>query len=49
MEGKRGRDFRNNYKGHTDKTKGVRESGEGGGGDGWGWGEWWGGNTYNCT
>ena len=37
-EGKGGRDFRNKYKGHMDKTKGRGvESGEGG----WdGWGEW---------
>ena len=35
MGRKRGRDFRNNYKGHMDKTKGGVESGEGGG-DGWG-------------
>ena len=32
-----GRIFRNNYKGHMDKTKGGVESGEGGG-DGWGGG-----------
>ena len=35
MGGSGGRVFRNNYKGHMDKTKGV-EAGEGGGG---GWGE----------
>ena len=41
MEGKEGRVFRNNYKGHMDKTKGGwnqrREVGVGGvGGDRWG-------------
>ena len=41
MGGKGGRDYRNNYKGHMDKTKGGLESGEGGG-DAWDQGEWWG-------
>ena len=40
--GKGGRVFRNIYKGHMYKTKGVG-SGVGSGG-GWGWGEWWGEN-----
>ena len=40
MGGKGGRVFRNNYKGHMDKTKvGGVESGERGG---VGWEEWWG-------
>ena len=44
----RGRDFRNNYKGHMDKTKGGVESGEGGRDV---WGEWerWGRKSDNCT
>ena len=33
-----GRVFRNNYKGHTDKTKGVRVEAREGGGFGWGGG-----------
>ena len=37
MGGKGGRVFRNNYKGHMDKTKVGVETGEGGG-DGWGGG-----------
>ena len=36
---KGGRVFRNNYKGHTDETKGRVEAREGGR-DGWVWGEW---------
>ena len=36
MGGRRGRAFRNMYKGHTDKTNGVES--EEGGGDGWGGG-----------
>ena len=43
-----GRVFRNTYKGHMNKTKGGVESEEVGG-DGWGQGEWWEGNTDNCT
>ena len=39
MWGKGRRDFRNNYKGHMDKTKVGVELGEGGG-DGWGGGKW---------
>ena len=39
MEGKRGRDFRKNYKGHMDKTKGVKMRGVGG--DDWAGEEWW--------
>ena len=35
MWGNKRKDFRNNYKGHMDKTKGGMESGEGDG-DGWG-------------
>ena len=46
MGGKRGRVFRNNYKGPMEKTKGV-ESGEGGG-DGWGGGVV-GVEADNCT
>ena len=39
MAGKGERVFRNNYKGHMDKTKGGRIKG---GKWGWlGWGEWW--------
>ena len=42
--GKGGRVFRNNYKGHMDKTKG-----EDGGGEGrWVWLEW-GENADNCN
>ena len=48
MRGKRGRVFRNNYKGHRDKTKGWVESGEGGG-DGWGQGAAVGKKADNCT
>ena len=44
MEEKGERVFRNNYKGHMDKTKRVVESEEGGG-DGWGGGK----NADNCT
>ena len=40
--------FRNNYKGHMDKTKGGVGSGEGGG-NGCGEGELWGENADNCT
>ena len=47
MGGKEGRVFKNNYKGHMDKTKRVVDSEEGGG-DGWGWGGW-GKNADNCT
>ena len=39
MGGKGGRVFRNTYKGHMDKTKGVRES-RVGSGDCWGGGKW---------
>ena len=39
--------FRNNYKGHMDKTKGV-EAREGGG-DGWGGGGVVGVNADNCN
>ena len=46
--GKEGRVFRNNCKGHMDKTKGGgMESREGG--NGWGGGEWWGLNADNCN
>ena len=48
MWGKEGRVFRNNYKGHMDKTKDGVESVEGGG-DGWGGGECWGEKADNCT
>ena len=40
--------FRNNYKGHMDKVKGVGVGSGVGGGDGWG-GRSWGGNKDNCT
>ena len=42
-----GRVFRNNYKGHMDKTNGggIRV----GDVDGWGGVEWWGENRDNCT
>ena len=44
-----GRVYRNNYKGHMDKTKGQGvETGEGGG-DGWGGGEGLGEKAENCT
>ena len=36
--GKQGRVFRNNYKGHMEKTKEVRVEAREGGGDGWGGG-----------
>ena len=39
--------FRNDYKGHMDKTKG--EGGSEGGGLGWGGGEGWGDNTDNSN
>ena len=42
--GKGGRVFRNNYKGHIDKTKEVWN-----GGDGWGWGKWWGEKADNLS
>ena len=48
MKGEWGRNFKNNNKGHMDKTKEGVEAGEGGGG-GWGGGECWGVNTDNCT
>ena len=44
---KRGRVFRNKYKGHMDKTKAGVESGKDGG-DGWGGGEWWREEADNC-
>ena len=40
--------FRNNYKGHMDKTKEGVEAREGGG-FGWGWGDWWRENAENCN
>ena len=46
--GKEGRVFRNNYKGHMDKTKVGVELGEGSG-NGWGGGEWWRVNADNWT
>ena len=48
MGGKRGRVFRNNYRGHVDKTKGGEESKEGGE-EGWDGGEGWGENADNCN
>ena len=45
-EGRKG--FRNNYKGHMDKTQEGVEAGAGGG-DGWCGGEWWRVNADNCT
>ena len=38
------RDYRNYYKGHMDKIKGV-----GGGETGWGGVEGWGEKAYNCN
>ena len=43
-----GRDLKNNYKGHMDKTKVGVEVREGGG-FGWGGGHWWGINADNCN
>ena len=43
-----GRVFKNNYKGHMDKTKGGMEAREGDG-FGWGRGELWGVNADNCN
>ena len=42
-----GRVFRNNYKGHVDKTKGG--VGSKGGRFGWGRGELWGVTVENCN
>ena len=44
----RGRVFRNNYKGHMDKTEGDWKQGREGGVTGVG-GDWWGVNADNCT
>ena len=45
-QGKGGRVFRNNYKGHMDpKGVGLKV----GGGDGWDGVQWWGENGNNCT
>ena len=46
--GKGGRVFRNNYKGHMDKTKGLWKQGRKVGMAGVE-GEWWGINADNCT
>ena len=49
MGGKGKKVFRNKYKGHMDKVKGVGvEAGEGGW-DGWGGGDWCRVNADNCT
>ena len=49
MGGKGKKVFRNKYKGHMDKVKGVGvEAGEGGRDD-WGWGKLWGVNADNCN
>ena len=48
MRGGKGRVFRNNYKGHKDKTKGGVETGEGGR-DGWGVGGVVAENADNCN
>ena len=48
MGGKEGRVFRNNCKGHMDKTKVVWKQGREVGMAGVG-GEWWGVNADNCT
>ena len=44
----RRRDYRNYYKGHMDKTRGMVEVGEGGGFS-WGGVEEWGEKAYNCN
>ena len=41
-------DYRNYYKGHMEKTKGVVKAGEGGG-FGWGGVGGWGENADNCN
>ena len=41
-------DYRNYYKGHTDKIRGRVEVGEGGGFS-WGGVEGWGEKAYNCN
>ena len=41
-------DYRNYYKGHMDKTKGVGGGGVGGGFT-WGGVEEWGDKAYNCN
>ena len=46
--GEWGKVFRNNSKGHMDKTKGRVEAGKGGGFDGFGV-EGWGENADNCN
>ena len=49
MEGKGGRVFGNNYKGHMDKTKEVWEQGRKVGMAGVRGGEWWRVSADNCN